>query len=62
MKFQCVFIVRGNLIFSSFVVRLVEMEMEKGCQMFFSMATYFTIESSPAGNASLDPCKLLNMT
>ena len=53
MKF-CVFIVRGNLyFFSSFVVRLVEMEMENGCQIFFSMATFYTIESSPAGNLLL---------
>ena len=40
-------------IFPSFVVRLVEMEMENGCQIFFSMATYCSIESSPAGNLLL---------
>ena len=43
-------------IFSSFVVRLVEIgngKFERLPDIFFSMATYFTIESSPAGNLLL---------
>ena len=30
----------NTVFFSGFVVRLVEVEKENGCQIFFSMATY----------------------